>query len=311
MILTRLEWRWLAVTLAAARLMVPVTSNAQLTVMTSGAFTSAHLELSERFARTSGTKVITAVTTMGVGEASIPSRLRHGETADVVIVDDSSLDVMVREGLVASGSKVVVARSAIGMVVRAGMPKPDISTPARLKQTLLEAKSIAYSASVSGDYLSNELFARLGVAEQVRSKSRRIVGERVAAVVARAEAEIGFQQISELLPVPGVDYVGPLPEELQRVTLFSAGVASRSRNPERAAALIRFYASADAHEVIRRLGLEPPTPSRVPPAEYSSEPMISTAVGFRRLFQYHWIGVPFCRHLATRACVKASVGPAF
>jgi molybdate transport system substrate-binding protein len=116
------------------------------------------------------------------------------------------------------------------MVVRAGMPKPDISTPERLTQTLLEAKSIAYSANVSGDYLSNGLFARRGAAEQVRSKSRRIAGERVAAVVARAEVEIGFQQISELLPVAGVDYVSPLPEELQRVTLFSAGVASRSRN---------------------------------------------------------------------------------
>src|SRR5262249_55512551 len=115
-----------------------------------------------------------------------------------------------------------------------------------------------------------ELFARLGVAEQVRSKSQRIAGERVAAVVARADAEIGFQQISELLPVPGVDYVGPLPEALQRVTLFSAGVVSRSPNLERAGDLIRFYASPDAHEVIRRLGLEPPAPSRVPPAQRRS-----------------------------------------
>ena len=115
-------------------------------------------------------------------------------------------------------SRIDLARSSIGMAVRAGAPKPDISSVEALKRTLLQAKSIAYSASVSGRYLSTELFPRLGIADQVMGKSRRIEGERVGDVVARGEAEIGFQQISELLPVRGIDYVGPLPPEVQRTS---------------------------------------------------------------------------------------------
>jgi molybdate transport system substrate-binding protein len=126
-----------------------------------------------------------------------------------------------------------------------------------LRRTLLEAKSIAYSGSVSGLYLSSELFPRLGIADQIMPKSKRIDGERVAAVVARGEAEIGFQQISELLPVAGIDYVGPLPPEVQRVTIFSAGVAASSRAPAAARALIRFLASPAAAAAILKSGLEP------------------------------------------------------
>jgi molybdate transport system substrate-binding protein len=126
-----------------------------------------------------------------------------------------------------------------------------------LTRTLLQAKSIAYSASVSGRYLTTELFQRLGIAEQVAGKSRRIEGERVGAVVARGEAELGFQQTSELLPVPGIDYVGPLPSEVQRVSVFSAGVAAHSRNPAAAAALIRFLASRDAAAAVSATGLDP------------------------------------------------------
>ena len=127
-----------------------------------------------------------------------------------------------------------LARSAIGMAVRAGASKPDISTVDALKRTLLQAKSIAYSASVSGDYLSTELLQRLGIADQVLSKCRRIEGgERVGSVVARGEAEIGFQQISELLPVPGIDHVTPLPPEGQKVSVFSAGVALDTRDRTR------------------------------------------------------------------------------
>ena len=140
-----------------------------------------------------------------------------------------------------------VARSAIGMAVRAGAPKPDISTVDALKRTLLQAKSIAYSASVSGDYLTTELYQRLGIADQVMSKSRLIGGgERVGAVVARGEAEIGFQQISELLPVPGIDHVTPLPPEVQKVSVFSAGVAPSTSDSDAAHAIIRFLASPEA-----------------------------------------------------------------
>jgi molybdate transport system substrate-binding protein len=144
------------------------------------------------------------------------------------------------------------------MAVRAGALKPDISTVEGLKRTLLQAKSIAYSASVSGDYVSTELFQRLGIVDQVASKSRRIEGgERVGAAVARGEAEIGFQQISELLPVPGIDHVTPLPPEVQKVSVFSAGVALSTRNSDGAHALIKFLTSPEAAHAITKTGMEP------------------------------------------------------
>jgi molybdate transport system substrate-binding protein len=150
-----------------------------------------------------------------------------------------------------------LVRSGIGMVVRAGEPKPDIGTVDALKRTLREAKSIAYSASASGTYLSTELFPALGVWDEIKGKSARIVSERVGAVVARGEAQVGFQQVSELITIPGVDYVGPLPEGAQRVSYFSAGLASRARVREAAGELVRFLTSDAVEAVIRRNGLEP------------------------------------------------------
>jgi molybdate transport system substrate-binding protein len=142
------------------------------------------------------------------------------------------------------------------MAVRRGAPKPDISSVDALRRTLLEAKSIAYSASVSGAYLSMELFQQLGIADRVLPKSRRIEGERVGAVVARGEAEIGFQQISELLPVPGIDLVGPLPSDVQRVTVFSAGIGVAATQPEVAKSFIAFLSSTAAVPAIRNSALE-------------------------------------------------------
>lgn len=225
--------------------------------MTSGAFTAPYLELKARFESVSSDKIITLTTSMGTGQDSIPNRLARGESADVVIVDDKSMDQLIADGRILDGRKVPLVRSSIGMAVRAGAPKPDISTVEALKRTLLESKSIAYSASVSGDYLSKELFPKLGIADQLASKSRRIERERVGAVVARGDAELGFQQVSELLPVEGVDYVGPLPAEVQKVSVFSAGVASGTQDPDRARAFIRFLSSPDAAPTITKTGLEP------------------------------------------------------
>ncbi len=145
------------------------------------------------------------------------------------------------------------------MAVRAGAPKPDIGTVDALKRTLLQAQSIAYSASVSGEYLTTELYQRLGIADQVMNKSRLIGGgERVGAVVARGEAEIGFQQMSELLPMPGIDHVTPLPPEVQKVSVFSAGVAAKYPGSRtRPDAVIRFLASPEAARAITKSGLEP------------------------------------------------------
>ena len=230
----------------------------EIRVMTSGAFTAAYLALIPRLELLTKKKLVTVATSIGTGENSIPNRLRRGEPFDVVIVADAVLVEFIKEGLITAESYTPLARSAIGMAVRAGAPKPDISTADALKRTLLQARSIAYSASVSGDYVSTELFQRLGIADQVVSKSRRITGgERVGTVVAQGEAEIGFQQISELLPVPGIDHVTPLPPELQKIAVFSAGVAVSTRDSDAAHALIRFLASPEAARSITNSGLEP------------------------------------------------------
>jgi molybdate transport system substrate-binding protein len=227
-------------------------------VMTSGAFTAAYLGLKPQLELLTNKTIVTAATSIGTGETSIPNRLRRGEAVDIVIVADSVLRGFINEGLIRPDSYTQLARSMIGMAVCAGAPKPDISSAETLKQTLLRAKSIAYSASVSGDYLTTELVQRLGIAGQVLSKSRRIEGgERVGAVVARGEAEIGFQQISELLPVTGIDHITPLPPELQKVSIFSAGVAVSTKDADAARAVIKFFASPEAAEAITNSGLEP------------------------------------------------------
>ncbi len=151
-----------------------------------------------------------------------------------------------------------LVRSAIGMAVRAGAAKPDIGSVDALKRTLLQAKSIAYSASVSGEYLTKELYQRLGIVDQVMSKSRLIGGgERVGAVIARGEAEIGFQQMSELMPVAGIAHVTPLPAEVQKVSVFSAGIAKSTTDAATARAVIKFLASPEAASAITKSGLEP------------------------------------------------------
>ena len=230
----------------------------EIKVMTSGAFTAPLLEVIPEFERTTGHKVATAFgASMGGAPDSIPSRLERGEPVDVVILARPALEALIEQKRVVPGSAVDLVRSIIGVAVRVGAHKPDISSVEALKRTLLEARSIAYSASASGVYLSTELFPRLGIADQIRGKSRRIESERVGAVVARGDAEIGFQQVSELLPVPGIDYLGPLPEEVQQVTVFSAGIATGARARDAARALIDFLTSRAVVATIRKSGLEP------------------------------------------------------
>lgn len=234
---------------------------ADIHVMTSGGFTAAYQELTPQFERATGHKVISAYgASQGGAPDSIPSRLGRGEPADLVILAAPALEALVKDGKVVAGSRVDLVHSQIGMVVRAGAAKPDIATLEAFKRAVLEAKSLAYSASASGVYLSTELFPKMGIWEEIKGRSKRIESERVGTVVARGDAEIGFQQVSELLPIPGVDYVGPLPEGAQRVTTFSAGIASGAREVEAARALLRFFGSAEAVPAIRKSGLEPAKP---------------------------------------------------
>ena len=234
---------------------------AEIVVMTSGAFTAPYLDAAPLFERASGHSVnnVFGASTGGAPD-SIPTRLARGEAADIVIVSAQALDALIAANLVQPGSRVDLVLSRIGVAVRAGAPKPDISTVEALVRTLREAESIAYSASVSGTYISTELFPRLGLAEELKPKSRRIESERVGTIVARGDAELGFQQISELLPIEGIDYIGPLPDEVQRVSTFSAGIASHARSPEAARALIAFLASETMAPIIRRYGLDPVAP---------------------------------------------------
>jgi molybdate transport system substrate-binding protein len=249
---------WKKATLLALLFCLGSASGEEIKVMTSGAFTAPYLEIVPRFERTTQYKIVTSYgASMGNAPDSIPMRLERGEPVDVVILARPALDKLVNQGEVVPGSRVDLVRSSIGIAVRAGARKPDIGSVAALKRTLLEAKSIAYSDSASGVYLSTEMFQRLGIASQIADRCKRIAGEPVGAVVARGDAELGFQQISELLPVPGIDYVGPLPPEVQKVTVFSAGVAIRSKHPAAARALIEFLASPAAIPAITKSGLEP------------------------------------------------------
>jgi len=234
----------------------------EVRVMISAGFYGVYAELGPGFERATGHKLVTTRgPSMGDSPEAIPTRLGRGETADVVICDGGAADELAKRGLVKAGSKVELAKSQVGMVVREGAAKPDISTVDALKSTLLNARSIAYSDSGSGTYLSKELFPKMGIAEQIAGRSRKVrgppSGEPVAAVVARGESEIGFQQVSELIHVKGVTYVGPIPAELQPGFSFAGSITANAQHPEAAAALIKYLSSAEAAPVITKAGLAP------------------------------------------------------
>lgn len=226
-------------------------------VMTSGASTAALLKLQPELEQVAGCPVLLLSRSIGIGVTYIPNRLRQGEVADLVIVADDVLQLCISDGLVAAGSRVPLVQSLIGMAVRAGAPRPDIATVESLKRTLLAATSVGYSASVSGEYLVHELWPRLGVADAVLPKARRIGDERIGAVVARGEVEIGFEQMSELMPVPGIAHVTPLPPEAQKITTFSGGVAVSSPHPARARAVLQFLCTQPARQAFLESGLRP------------------------------------------------------
>jgi len=252
------KFRSLALGFAGALLLAGSAGAAEVRVMISGGLTAAYNVLVPEFERLTGNKVLTAYgPSMGTTVNAIPIRLERGEPVDVLIMVGYALGDLVKQGKVIADSRVDLTKSLIGIAVKSGAPKPDISSAEALKRTLLAAKSIAYSDSASGVYVSTEMFQRLGIAEEMKDKARQIPAEPVAGVVARGDAEIGFQQISELRPVPGVDIVGPLPSELQTITVFSAGIATVSKEPDAGKALIKFLASPAASAAIVKSGMEP------------------------------------------------------
>ncbi len=205
------------------------------------------------FERASGHKV-TVTFQSGV---NVSARMREGAVADVVITAAPALDELVKDGKVVAGSRVDFVRARVGVAVRAGAPKPDISTSEAFKSALLAAKSIGYSRGPSGIHFESVL-RRLGIADQVKPKLvQPELGVRVGALVAKGEAEIGVQQINELLPLPGIDFVGPLPNELQTVLVYSTGLPATARQQELAKALVKFLTSEAALPVFKTLGMEP------------------------------------------------------
>jgi molybdate transport system substrate-binding protein len=231
---------------------------AELHVMSSGGFTAAYKILGPTFAAESGNTLDTILgPSMGQSPEAIPNRLARGEPADVVIMVGYALDDLIKQGKVIPGSRVELADSRIGISVREGAPKPDIGTVDALRQTLLQAKSIAYSDSASGVYIQNEMFKKLGIEDQARPKAKMVPKIPVASVVADGQYEIGFQQVSELLPVKGAQFVGRIPESVQSVTRYAAGIPAGAKHPEEARALLRFLASPKAQETVKATGLDP------------------------------------------------------
>jgi molybdate transport system substrate-binding protein len=221
---------------------------AEIKVMASAAFREAYLELLPDFERASGHTVANT----WVPSVQMMNRLKGGETTDIVILSDAALNDLMQAGIVAE--RFPLARSGIGVAVRAGAPRPDVGSADALKRAVLAAKAVVYSTGPSGIYLA-KLFERMGIAPQIKNKVQQVQGEPAGAVVARGEAELGFQQMSELMPVAGIDIIGPLPAEIQEITVFSAGLHAPARDAARA--LIAHLKAPQAAPVIRKKGMEP------------------------------------------------------
>jgi|GEM_PF-110427 len=253
---TKNRLRWLAVTFI---FLAPANTSAQtIKVMISGGFAAAFQQLAPQFEKATAAHVQGVQgPSMGTTTGAIPIRLARGESADVVIMVRSAVDELAKKGAVVEGSQVDLARSRIGMAVRTGSAIPDISSVAALRRTLLTARSVAYSDSASGVYIASTLFKSLGIEKEMAIKARQIPAEPVGLVVARGEAEIGFQQMSELLPISGIAVVGPIPDEVQKITVFSAGIVATSKAHEAGRALVRYLASPASCTTIKKSGLDP------------------------------------------------------
>jgi molybdate transport system substrate-binding protein len=242
-------------TLAIAIILaVPAASFAQIRVLMSGGFSAAYQELLPQFEKATGITVTTARgASQGDGPTTIGAQLRRGVSADVVIMSGEGLAELIKEGRIETGSAVDLGRVALGVGVRAGTPRPDISTVDAFKQSLLRAKSIGIQ-STSAIYLNTKVFPELGIADALAGK----LSGAGASDVAKGEAEIVVLPVSEILPVPGVDFVGTIPEEIQLVQVFSAALVKGAKNPDAARRLISFLASEESTPAVERTGMRRP-----------------------------------------------------
>ena len=227
---------------------------AEIKVLSSIATREAYLELVPQFEQSTGAKV----TTTWAGTVDINKRMAAGEVFDLVISSNAAIGELTIQGKIVAGTGTVLAKAGIGIGVRKGAPKPDVGTPEAFKRALIAARTVGLSTGPSGVYLE-KLFQRLGVADAVKAKTRLIPsGGTVSTLLASGEAEIGFQQVSEIAHAEGVDYVGPLPKDIQRITVFATGVHANATNSDGAKALARFLAAPAADGAIKAAGLERP-----------------------------------------------------
>lgn len=238
----------------AVALVLPAESFAQLNVIVSGGFSAAYQQMLPEFEKTTGITVTTARgASQGSGPNTIGAQLRRGVPADVVIMSKEGLNDLIAEGKIVAGTELDLAQTPLGLSVRAGASKPDISTVEAFKQTLLRAKSITFPASTTGIYMTAKLFPKLGIAGDLAGK---ITNTGVAAV-ANGDAEIAIQPVSELLHAPGADFVGVIPSEIQFISVFSTAMVAGSKEPEASKRLIAFLRSEIAAKAIRDSGMEP------------------------------------------------------
>jgi molybdate transport system substrate-binding protein len=246
----------LMVAMAASLLLSCGARADEIKLLASAGLKAAYLELLPQFERESGHKVAAEWSSSPV----IRKRIEAGEEADVVIVANvlgrSLAEELTKQGKIA-GAPVVFAKSGVGVAVRAGAPEPDISSADGLKTSLLQAKTITYSAGASGVYIASML-QKLGIYDQVKAKAVAVKpSEPVGEVVARGDAEIGFHQVSEPLPVKGIRYLGPLPADIQNITVYSGGIHSGTKAEAATKALVAFLRTPSAMQSLGKYGLEP------------------------------------------------------
>ena len=232
----------------------PRAALAQITVMTSGGFATPLKAALPEFEKSTGISVTVVLgKSQGTDPTTIAAQLRRGVSADVVILSREGLNDLISENRIAKNSDVDLAKTPLGMAVKAGAPKPDISTVEAFKNTLLRAKSVTYPSSTTGIYMATKLFPQLGIAEAMAGKSTNAG----VATVAKGEAEIAIQPVSELLHVPGTDFVGTIPQSIQYISVFSAARVAGSGKDDQAKQLINFLASEKAADAMRSSGMEP------------------------------------------------------
>ena len=241
------------IVMAAVLLLPGAAGAAEIKVLSTQATEQAYRELAPQFEQASGHKVATIFT----GTLDVQKRIAAGESYDIILMAGPAIDDFIKAGKVVPGSRVDIARSGVGVAVKAGAPKPDIGSTEAVKKTLLAAKSIGYSTGPSGVYLTG-LFQRLGVADAIKGKLKQTpTGVFVGNIVASGEAEIGFQQVSELAHFPGVDFVGPLPADIQEITVFSAGLQVGAKETEPAKSWLKFLTAPEHAAAFTSRGLTP------------------------------------------------------